>query len=437
VVSSVSAPAADAGLDDWLAYLERLHPSAIDLGLERVREVRARLDLKLPFPLITVGGTNGKGSTCAMLESMLRAAGYRVGLYTSPHLLHYNERVRIDARAASDADLVAAFQAVEAARGATSLTYFEFGTLAAARMFDAARLDAAVLEVGLGGRLDAVNAFDADCAVITSIGVDHVQYLGGTREAIAREKAGIFRAGRPAVVAEPDPPAPLLEHAAHAGAQLYLVDRDFGARPGDGQWTYWSWLGRRGALPWPGLRGAYQLGNAAAALAALDALRERLPVDMGAVRRGLALVELPGRFQVLPGRPALILDVAHNPHAAQRLAENLDAMRAAAGGRGRTLAVFAMLDDKDIAGVARALGARIAHWLVAPLRGARGASAERILQALARAGVSAPAQSHPEVTSALRGAREIAGPDDRIVVFGSFHTVGAVLAEMQRAGHRS
>jgi dihydrofolate synthase/folylpolyglutamate synthase len=437
VVSPISPPAADASLNDWLAYLERLHPSAIDLGLERVREVRARLDLKLPFPLITVGGTNGKGSTCAMLESMLRAAGYRVGLYTSPHLLHYNERVRIDAHAASDADLVAAFQAVEAARGETSLTYFEFGTLAAARMFDAAGLDVAVLEVGLGGRLDAVNVFDADCAVITSIGVDHVQYLGGTREAIAREKAGIFRAGRPAVVAEPDPPTPLLEHAAHVGTRLYLVDRDFGARPGDGQWTYWSWLGRRAALPWPGLRGAYQLGNAAAALAALDALRERLPVDMGAVRRGLALVELPGRFQVLPGRPALILDVAHNPHAAQRLAENLDAMRAAAGGRGRTLAVFAMLEDKDIAGVARALGARIAQWHVASLPGARGASAERILQALAQAGVSAPVQSHPDVTSALRGARESAGPDDRIIAFGSFHTVGAVLAETQRAGHRS
>jgi len=390
-----------------------------------------------------VGGTNGKGSTCALLESMLRGAGYRVGLYTSPHLLRYNERVRIDGHEVADAALVAAFEQVEAARTGTSLTYFEFGTLAAALLFRAAALDAAVLEVGLGGRLDAVNLFDAHCAIVTSIALDHLDYLGDTREAIAREKAGIFRAGCPAVVAEPDPPATLLEHAARLGAQLYLVDRDFGARAGDGQWTYWSWLVRRSALPWPGLRGACQLGNAAAALAALDCLRARLPVDMGAVRRGLTQVELPGRFQVLAGRPAVILDVAHNPHAAQRLSENLDAMQVDAGSLGagslgaggrhaRTFAVFAMLKDKDIAGVARALGARIAHWLVAPLPGERGAGAEQMRAALAQAGLRAPVEMHPSVASAFAAARELAGPDDRIVIFGSFLTVGAVLAGLNR-----
>lgn len=435
------APATGADLSAWLAYLERLHPNTIDLGLERVSAVRARLGLELPFALITVGGTNGKGSTCALLDSILRSAGYRVGLYTSPHLLRYNERVCIDGQEATDAALAAAFERVEAARGGTSLTYFEFGTLAAALMFRDAALDAVVLEVGLGGRLDAVNLFDADCAIVTSIALDHMDYLGSTRAAIAHEKAGIFRAGRPAVVAEPDPPATLLEHAARVGAPLYLVDRDFGARAGDGQWTFWSWLTRRSALPWPGLRGACQLGNAAAALAALDCLRARLPVDMGAVRRGLIEVELAGRFQVLPGRPLIILDVAHNPHAAQRLSENLDAMpapdgRIEADSRGRrqprSFAVFAMLKDKDIAGVASALGGRIAHWLVAPLPGERGASAEQVRNALGQAGVSAPVEMHPDVAAAFATAQELAGPDDRIVVFGSFHTVGAVLAWLKR-----
>jgi dihydrofolate synthase/folylpolyglutamate synthase len=425
----VGPPPPNADLAAWLAYLERLHPSSVELGLERVSAVRERLALDLPFPVITVGGTNGKGSTCALLERMLGCAGYRVGLYTSPHLLRYNERVRLAGGQATDPALVAAFERIEAARGEMSLTYFEFGTLAAALLFRDAALDAAVLEVGLGGRLDAVNAFDSDCAVITSIGLDHMDYLGPTREDIAREKAGIFRGGRPAVVAEPDPPRSLIEHAEAIGAQLYLEDRDFGASGGAGQWTYWSWLGRRGGLPWPALRGACQLGNAAAALAALDCLRERLPVDMGAVRRGLVEVELPGRFQVLPGRPTIILDVAHNPHAAQRLAENLDALeRDAGGGRGRTLAVFAMLKDKDIAGVAASLAARIDHWLVAGLPGERGASAEQMRGAVAAAGLAAPAETSPDVATAFRRAQEIARPDDRILIFGSFLTVSAVLA---------
>jgi dihydrofolate synthase/folylpolyglutamate synthase len=408
----------------WLAYLERVHPRTIDLGLERVARVRDRLGLALTCPVITVGGTNGKGSTCAMLAAMLRAAGYRIGLYTSPHLLRYNERVRIDGRTAADAELVAALERVEAARGETSLTYFEFGTLAAALLFRDAGLDAAILEVGLGGRLDAVNLFDPDCAVVTSIGLDHMDYLGPTRESIGLEKAGIFRAGRPAVVGEADPPRSLLERAAQVGAPLSLIERDFGARPEAGQWTYWSVQGRRAGLPWPALRGDHQLGNAATALAALEHLRPRLPVDAGALRRGLVEVELPGRFQVLPGRPVVILDVAHNPQAAERLRETLARM----GSFATTHAVFGMLRDKDIAGVARALGGCVDHWLLAPLPGPRGASAEALAEALGAAGIALPSDVFPDVAAAYLRARERAGPDDRILVFGSFHTVGDVLA---------
>jgi len=411
----------------WLSYLERVHPRTIDLGLERVARVRDRLDLSLGCPVITVGGTNGKGSTCALLEAMLRAAGYRVGLYTSPHLLRYNERVRIDGRAATDAQLVAAFERVEAARGDTSLTYFEFGTLAAALLFRDAGLEAAVLEVGLGGRLDAVNLFDPDCAIVTSIGIDHTEYLGTTRESIGREKAGIFRAGRPAVVGDTDPPVTLREHAASIGAHLLLNQRDFGARADAGQWTYWSAHGRRAGLPWPALRGEYQLGNAATAMAALESVRERLPVDMGAIRRGLVEVELPGRFQVLPGRPVVVLDVAHNPQAAERLGNGLMQM----GAFVTTYAVLGMLKDKDIAGVAGALAGCVDHWLLAPLPGPRGATAEELRMRLGAAGISAPAEAFDSVTAAYRHARERARADDRIVVFGSFHTVGDILTLAQ------
>jgi dihydrofolate synthase/folylpolyglutamate synthase len=408
----------------WLSYLERVHPRTIDLGLERVARVRDRLGLALTCTVITVGGTNGKGSTCAMLEAMLRAAGYRVGLYTSPHLLRYNERVRIDGRETTDAQLVAAFERVEAARGDTSLTYFEFGTLAAALLFRDAGLDVAVLEVGLGGRLDAVNLFDPDCAIVASIGLDHMDYLGPTRESIGLEKAGIFRPGRPAVVGDADPPASLLEQAARVGSCLLLNERDFGARADAGQWTYWSTQGRRAGLPWPALRGDYQLANAAAALACLDCLREQLPIDAGAIRRGLVEVVLPGRFQVLPGRPIVVLDVAHNPQAAERLRESLARM----GSFATTYAVFGMLKDKDIAGVAAALAGCVDRWLLAPLPGPRGATADELRGKLGAAGFSTPVEAFENIPAAYRYARERARADDRILVFGSFHTVGDVLA---------
>ena len=426
-----SLPAAapqSSSLDDWLSYLERLHPSSIDLGLERIVSVRRRLGLAPKFAVITVGGTNGKGSTCAMLESCLRSAGYRTGCYMSPHLLRYNERVRIAAAEVNDSALVGAFQRIERARADTSLTYFEFGTLAALILFVEAGVDVAVLEVGLGGRLDAVNAFDPDCAVVVSVALDHLDYLGATRESIGYEKAGILRALKPAIVAEANPPVSLLEHARQIGAELRLIDRDFGYVAQSVQWRFWDWRGRRDALPLPALRGSHQLVNASAALAALDALRERLPVDNGAIRRGLAQVELPARFQLLPGRPTLILDVAHNPHAAQRLSENLGQL----DGRGSLLAVFAMLKDKDIEGVVAPLAARVHKWFIAALAGPRGSDLERLHSALRAAGVTVPVLRCADVVNALQRAREGARLDDKILVFGSFHTVAAALRALNR-----
>jgi dihydrofolate synthase/folylpolyglutamate synthase len=403
-------------LGEWLEYIERQHPKAIALGLERVAAVLARLDAKPRCPVFTVCGTNGKGSTCALLEAILRAAGCRVGLYMSPHLWRYNERIRVGGREAEDAALVEAFAAVERAREGTPLTYFEFGTLAAVWLFAREHPDALVLEVGLGGRLDAVNVLDADCAVLTGVGIDHVEFLGPTREDIGREKAGIFRPGRPAVVADPDPPRSVL---AAPGRQLRL-GRDFGyAAQAGSQWIYWGPGGKRAGLAHPALRGAMQLRNASAALAALDAMRERFPVAMQDVRRGLAEVALPGRFQVLPGRPIVVLDVAHNPEAAAVLARNL----AESGYAPRTIAVFGMLRDKDIGGVVRAVAGRISHWHLATLPGPRGACAAELAEILEKENVAAGATAHASVRAALEAARGEAGDDDKIVVFGSFLTV--------------
>ena len=397
------------------------------MGLERVAQVFRRLDLRLDCPVITVGGTNGKGSTCAMLESILHAAGVRTALYTSPHLLRYNERVRIGAREVADADLCEAFAAVERARDGVTLTYFEYGTLAAGWLFAREAPGAVILEVGLGGRLDAVNAFDPDVAVLTGIGIDHVEYLGGTREDIGREKAAIMRTGRPAIVADPDPPRSVLEHARRAGVELLLIGRDFGYDQLPGQWTYWGPGGRRGGLAHPALRGTIQLRNASASIAALDTLRERLPVGAQDVRRGLADVSLPGRFQVLPGRPQLILDVAHNPQAAAVLAGNL----AASGFASDTHAVFGMLRDKDISGVVREIAPRITRWHLASLGGPRGASAAELAAILAREGVRTPIGQHASVASAYAAAKEAAHENDKILVFGSFLTVAEVMATLQ------
>jgi dihydrofolate synthase / folylpolyglutamate synthase len=417
------SPTLPQSLADWLAYLERIHPSVIDMGLERVSAVRDRLGLAPGFPIITVGGTNGKGSVCAMLEAILHSAGYRVGLYASPHLLRYNERVRVGRREVEDAALMEAFERVESARAPDSLTYFEFGTLAAMNIFIRENVDVAVLEVGLGGRLDAVNVFDANCTVVTTVDFDHMDYLGPDRDSIGREKAGIFRAHVPAVCGDEKPPATLSGHAASIGAPLVLSGRDYGYKAGRGDWQYWSLQAKRSALPYPALRGAYQLGNAATALAALEQLKDMLPVDMGSIRRGLVEVDLPGRFQVMPGRPMVILDVGHNPHAARGLADSLRALPAG----GRLIAVFAMLKDKDIAGVAQPLKDQVDEWLVAALPGSRGADARRIEQALASIGVSAPISCFESAADAYQCAMRSAGQNDKILVFGSFFTVGAVV----------
>jgi len=409
----------------WLAYLETLHPKAIAMGLERVAAVHAKMAAPLVCPVVTVTGTNGKGSTCAMLESVLRSGGHRTGLYTSPHLVRYNERVRLDGEPLGDDELVRAFNAVEDARDDVPLTYFEYGTLAALWIFARAGLDVAILEVGLGGRLDAVNIIDADVAVVTSIDLDHMDYLGPTRDDIAFEKAGIFRRGRPVVCAEPDPPSTLTAHAQAIAAPIAQIGRDFGYVAEERQWQYWGPGGRRSGLPYPSLRGMYQLANAATALAVVDFLRDRLHVAAGAVRDGLVAVEFRGRFQVLPGRPTVVLDVAHNPHAARALAATLGTM----GYFPETLAVFGMLADKDLAGVIAAVQARIGRWFVVTLPGPRGATAVQVGALLAQAGVApAAVRMFDDVASGLAAAREEAGEADRIVVFGSFLTVAAALA---------
>ena len=418
-----TVPTARSPLADWLAYIERVHPQSIAMGLERVRQVRDAMGLVVRVPVITVGGTNGKGSACAMLESILCEAGYRVGCYTSPHLLRYNERAKIDRVEAGDAALVEAFAAVEAARGDTPLTYFEFGTLAAVWLFVRERVDVMVLEVGLGGRLDAVNAFDPDCALIMSIALDHMEYLGPTREAIAREKAGIMRAGRPVICAEDDPPHTLTDHAQALGAPLLLRGRDFGFEAQPQQWRYRGPGGDRHGLPYPALRGRYQLANASAVLAALDVLRDRLPVSAADIRSGLLKTENPGRFQVLPGRPLVILDVAHNPHAALALSETLRELP-----KGRTYAVFAMLKDKDAAAVVAAVKDDVDEWLVAGLDGPRATPVERLAQVLADGGVTAPVSTFADVAAAYARACERATLDDKIVAFGSFYTVAGVMA---------
>jgi dihydrofolate synthase/folylpolyglutamate synthase len=333
--------------------------------------------------------------------------------------------VRIAGDPQSDAALVAAFNAVEDARGGIPLTYFEYGTLAAFHAFAGAGLEAAILEVGLGGRLDAVNVVSADVAVVTSIDLDHMDYLGPTREDIAREKAGIFRAGRPVVCAEPDPPSSLTAHARALGAPVTQIGRDYGFVAEDRQWRYWGPGGARFGLPYPALRGAYQLANAATMLAVVDLLRERLHVSAGAIRDGLLGVELQGRFQVLPGRPAIVLDVAHNPHAARALAATLGTM----GYFPETLAVFGMLADKDVRGVIAAVAARVDRWFVATLPGPRGATADAIRDELARAGIEADAiRTFADIGSGFAAAREEAGEADRIIVFGSFLTVAAALS---------
>jgi len=411
-------------LDAWLDWQSQLHPSEIKLGLERVAGVWARLHPDtFPCTVITVAGTNGKGSSVAFLEAILSAAGYRVGCYTSPHLIRYNERIRVDRQEVSDARICQAFQRVDDARGEVALTYFEFGTLAALEIFATSALDVVILEVGLGGRLDAVNIIDPDLALITTVDIDHVEWLGSSREAIGREKAGIMRPGIPVVYGGDDPPDAVRQEAARLGARLLVAGEDFDYRQTEQGWGWRSGERARHSLPQPYLRGRFQLQNAAAVLMALELLSDLLPVDQRAVRSGLQGVRLPGRFEVVAQAPAVILDVAHNAEAATALLANLKDMFCT----GPTVAVFAMLGDKDVESVARILHPAIDHWYPAPLEGARSVPVETLGEGLKSAAVSADQITLSDsLSQALALAKAQAGPDGRVVVFGSFYTVGGV-----------
>jgi len=413
-------------LAGWLAYIETRHPSAIALGLERVREVAARLGLERPAAqVVTVGGTNGKGSTVAFIEAIARAEGWRVGAYTSPHLLRYNERVRIDGAEAGDEALASAFAAVEAARGPTPLTYFEYGTLAALWLFQRSGLDLAVLEVGLGGRLDAVNLVDPDVAVITTVDIDHVDWLGGDREAIGAEKAGIARAWKPLVLGEIDPPSSVLRHAYAIGANAIRAGSDYfhePARDAEGMWC-WREVGCELLLPQPALAAPVQRANAAAAIAALRAL-PRSPGREAAYAEGVAAARLPGRLQKFERDGVeVVVDVGHNPQAARELAAWLSAHPAPGG----TAAVLAVLADKDALQVAQPLEGLVQAWHLAGLEGARGQGAEALAARLAGTGAAAGSRD-PDVAQALRRALAQARPGGRVLVYGSFLTAAAALA---------
>ena len=404
------------------------------MGLDRVHAVWEKMG-KPQAPInITVGGTNGKGSTCAMLEAILNIAGFKTGFYSSPHLVHFNERVRLDRQSASDADLIKAFEAVEQARATITpsvpLTYFEYVTLAALWIFARENLDVAILEVGMGGRLDAVNIVDADASIVVSVDLDHQSYLGDTIEKIGLEKAHIYRAGRPAIFADVNPPQSLLAFAAEIGADLRLLNRDYRYSKMEGQWQFLGRDSARHSLPFPALRGGYQLKNASAALAALEALHDKLPVAQNHIKRGLLEVEWPGRMQVLAGRPTVVLDVAHNPHAARALQDALGTM----GYFENTVAVFGMLKDKDIDQVIDIIKGRIDFWCVAGLEktaGERGATSAMLAQKLVAHGVEGKCSQHIDIKSAFAAARERASQNDRILVFGSFYTVADVLSAVK------
>jgi len=415
-------------LSDWLTYIEQQHPASIDMGLDRVRSVAQAMGLAQPGAhTIVVGGTNGKGSTVAFIEAIAQAAGWRVGAYTSPHLLRYNERVRIDGQDVSDAALIAAFNAIEDARGSTTLTYFEYGTLAALQVFGTAGLDLAVLEVGLGGRLDAVNIIDADVAVITTVDIDHSDWLGEDREAIGAEKAGIIRGWKPVILGETDPPSSVLARAYLLGANAIRGGSDFFADVIDAQHWRWRDVGFRIDLPMPSLRGPIQLRNAASAIAALRTLD--MPLPRAAISAGVANARIRGRLQqVERDGVAVLVDVGHNPQAARELAIALDAAPVA----GRTVAVFAALQDKDAVGVVQALGEQVQDWHLAGLEGARAQTATA-LQARLHDTAAASGTCHASVADALHAALAGSAAGDRVLVFGSFHTAAQALQWLDAA----
>ncbi|WP_150049151.1 bifunctional tetrahydrofolate synthase/dihydrofolate synthase [Methylomonas rhizoryzae] len=418
-----------AALQDWLLWQEQSHPRQIDLGLERVAGVYASLRPAQPdIPTITVAGTNGKGSCVAFLQAIYLAQGYKVGAYTSPHILRYNERIRIDGREAGDAEICEAFERIDAARGDTSLSYFEFGTLAALEIFDRERVDVRILEVGLGGRLDAVNIVDPDAALVTTIAIDHVDWLGDTLEAIGREKAGIFRADTPAIIGDANVPDSLLKVAQEKQARIAQIGRAFGYLKTAAGWDWWTDNQTLAGLPLPALQGEHQFRNAAAVLQAVHSLQARLPVDAAAMVSGLQTARLEGRFQLIQGEVPVLLDVGHNPQAVSTLLEHLSAHFAGVAVR----AVFAMMKDKDIAGVVAMMRDRIVEWYLAPLRNPRAASVESIASLLNEAGIGAINRGFADASAAFVAARQAAKPGELVLIFGSFFLVSEYLSQFDQ-----
>ena len=410
-------------LTDWLGYIESIHPSTIDLTLERIKIVIECLNLDISFPILTVGGTNGKGSTCSILESIYREAGYKVACYTSPHFLNFNERIKIQTLAVSDEVICEAFSRIESAREGVTLTYFEYGTIAAMIIFSEAHVDVAILEVGLGGRLDAVNVFDADCAIVTTVDLDHMDYLGHTREAIGFEKAGIYRTEKTSICGDFDPPQSLIKHAELIHADLKIIGKDFGYEAHHDSFDFLIDSTFVMNLPLPKLQGDFQLANATNALMAVKAMEDKLPLTEISIQKGITLTLLPGRFQEVKKMPSLILDVAHNPQAARSLSHNLKTHVVP----GKTIAVFSILKDKDIFGVINELNLDIDDWFIAEIQNERAASIENISNTIQKINPSAHIEAFKNIQEAYQFASKEVTRNDRIIVFGSFFTVADIM----------
>lgn len=418
-------------LADWLAWQEILHHQAIDLGLERVCEVQQRMGITERQPYtISVGGTNGKGSCVAMLDSILRQAGYRVGTYTSPHILRYNERIRLNGLPVDDDQIMGAFERIEAVREGASLSFFEFGTLAAMDVFSGSQLDIQILEVGLGGRLDAVNIVDADIALIASIDIDHEEWLGYTRDSIAQEKSGIFRSGKPAVIGDPDVPDPMIAVAAKLKSPLYRQGLEFGYECSNPSWDWWGHGGRLCELPLPAIPGEHQLMNASAVLQSLHLANEAFPVSGEHVRRGLEKVNLQGRFQFFPGKIPVLIDVAHNPHAVRALAKHLRNNYA----EKRISAVFSVMRDKDIPAMIDIMSEVVDSWYLVPLKMARAATPDELYDVIRKAGIKRVNRGFDGVVDAFGQAHCDARSGDLLLVFGSFFLVSDYLAQVAGKG---
>jgi dihydrofolate synthase/folylpolyglutamate synthase len=412
-------------LSDWLSWQETLHPRKIDLGLERVAAVAERLQLLQPdYTVVTVAGTNGKGSSVALLESILLAAGYRTGCYSSPHLLRYNERIRVQGKEVDDASLCAAFARVDEARGDVTLSYFEFGTLAALILLTQASPDIVLLEVGMGGRLDAVNILAADVALITSIGIDHSAWLGTDRETIGREKAGIMRTDSPAICSDPAPPASLESRARELGAHWFGLGQQFSYQNNENNWSWQGVDSHYEDLPLPSLAGNHQLDNAAGVLMVIEALAADFPVARAAIEQGLKAVALPARCQIQSGDVEVVFDVAHNADSAESLVRVLGERQVA----GSTRLILAMLDDKDIEGFTTVLAAVVDRWYLATLSGERGLTAKMLRERMCLVGTATDVHCFQDVSTAFRQAKAESGSGDRLVICGSFVTVAEALA---------